>query len=177
MALQSVSQALKNAAFTRSFSRSMTHDFEWAVVGAGPAGILAVGKLIDVGIAPRNIAWIDPDFRAGDMGRLWQCVSSNTKVDLFTKFLRGCSAFEYKSDFELDTLDPSDTCELRYIAEPLLSVTETLKKKVTPFAALVAETRREKDGQWVLTADSDIVRAKKSHSRPRRGSEAAELSH
>ena len=61
--------------------------FQWAVIGAGPAGIAAVGKLIDNGIRPSEILWIDPYFKVGDLGRYWHNVSSNTKAEFFTQFL------------------------------------------------------------------------------------------
>lgn len=34
----------------------------WTVVGVGPAGIATVGKLIDLGVDPSCIVWIDPHF-------------------------------------------------------------------------------------------------------------------
>ena len=37
--------------------------YAWAVIGAGPAGIAAVGKLLDHGVADKDIVWIDPDSR------------------------------------------------------------------------------------------------------------------
>ena len=52
--------------------------YKWTVIGAGPAGIAAVGRLLDHGIAPEKIAWVDPDFTAGDLGNKWRAVSSNT---------------------------------------------------------------------------------------------------
>ena len=45
--------------------------FQWAVVGAGPAGIAAVGKLLDHGVLPKTILWLDPQFCVGDLGRFW----------------------------------------------------------------------------------------------------------
>jgi cation diffusion facilitator CzcD-associated flavoprotein CzcO len=57
--------------------------YVWTVIGAGPAGIAAVGKLLDRGIADKDIAWIDPAFAAGDIGAKWRSVSSNTKVGTF----------------------------------------------------------------------------------------------
>lgn len=54
--------------------------FQWAIVGAGPAGIAAIGKLLDYGITPADILWLDPAFKVGDLGQLWQNVSSNTIV-------------------------------------------------------------------------------------------------
>ncbi len=54
---------------------------EWMIIGAGPAGIAAVGKLIDQGIPPEKIGWMDSHFRVGDLGEKWNRVSSNTKID------------------------------------------------------------------------------------------------
>lgn len=54
----------------------MSHaTFQWAVIGAGPAGIAAVGRLMDHGIPASKILWVDPHFSAGDLGRYWSSVS------------------------------------------------------------------------------------------------------
>lgn len=109
----------------------MTH--QWAVIGAGPAGIAAVGKLLDHGIAAKEIIWIDPKFQVGDFGTLWRNVPSNTKVKLFRKFLTAADAFAYNTcphDFALNHADPEKTCYLHLMAEPLQWVTEQLKNKV-----------------------------------------------
>lgn len=63
-------------------------EFDWAVIGAGPAGIAAVGKLLDAGVAPKRLAWIDPAFAVGDFGTKWRNVSSNTKVKKVINFYR-----------------------------------------------------------------------------------------
>ena len=42
--------------------------FQWLVTGAGPAGIAAVGKLLDAQIPKDKIGWLDPAFRVGDLG-------------------------------------------------------------------------------------------------------------
>lgn len=42
------------------------------VIGAGPAGILSVCRLIDKGNQPENIAWIDPDFCVGRFGKYYK---------------------------------------------------------------------------------------------------------
>jgi len=55
--------------------------YAWTVIGAGPAGIAAVGRLLDQGIAPEKIAWVDPAFAGGDLGQRWRSVSSNTHVE------------------------------------------------------------------------------------------------
>jgi hypothetical protein len=107
--------------------------FQWAVVGAGPAGIAAVGRLIDSGILPEQILWIDPCFRVGDLGAYWSQVSSNTKVKYFNSFLQASTAFayEYSGHCVLNDLDPEDTCTLSHIVEPLQWISEQLLKLVT----------------------------------------------
>ena len=54
----------------RRKGRKMTQ-YSWTVIGAGPAGIAAVGRLLDHGIVGEQIAWIDPEFGAGDFGTKW----------------------------------------------------------------------------------------------------------
>ncbi len=106
---------------------------EWAVIGAGPAGIAAVGKLIDQGIPAQKIGWIDPHFIVGDLGQKWSYVPSNTSVGLFLRFLNDCEAFNFKnrpSKFHLETLDLKETCTLKHIVQPLQWVTEHLKTRV-----------------------------------------------
>ncbi len=106
---------------------------EWAVIGAGPAGICAVGKLIDNGISPNKIIWIDPEFKVGDFGTLWCHAPSNTKVKFFLKFLNACRAFNYKNlakDFPLNHVDEEDTCSIQLVTDPLYCVTQELKKQV-----------------------------------------------
>jgi cation diffusion facilitator CzcD-associated flavoprotein CzcO len=108
--------------------------YQWAVIGAGPSGIAAVGKLLDHGIPAREIAWIDPCFTVGDFGTLWRNVPSNTKVNLFVKFLQSCLSFRYHKcphHFELHTIPSDQTCPLAFMADPLQWVTEQLKTDVT----------------------------------------------
>lgn len=106
----------------------------WAVIGAGPAGIAAVGKLIDSGVPEKEILWIDPKFTVGDFGTIWRNIPSNTKVKLFLNFLHGFAAFNYKNcsqDFAINSAEPIKTCYLRVMADPLQWVTNQLKNKVT----------------------------------------------
>lgn len=102
--------------------------YSWAVVGAGPAGILAIGKLLDQGIDPHSIVWLDPDFNVGDLGQYWFNVPSNTKVALFSQFLSSCKSFQYDfpKEHELNTTNPQETCLLKHMVKPLTQVTNTL---------------------------------------------------
>jgi cation diffusion facilitator CzcD-associated flavoprotein CzcO len=106
---------------------------DWTVIGAGPAGIAAIGKLIDQRIPAHKIGWIDSHFLVGDLGRKWSNVPSNTSVELFFRFLNNCEAFNFKnhsSKFHLESLDPKETCALKYIVEPLQWITDHLRKRV-----------------------------------------------
>lgn len=110
----------------------MVKTFDWTVLGAGPAGVAAVGKLIDNGVKALDIAWIDPSFKVGDLGEKWRAVSSNTKVKLFLYYLKECRSFRFDMapDFELKHLDEESTCLLGAIADPLLWVSDHLKLAV-----------------------------------------------
>lgn len=129
-----------------------TQKFKWAVIGAGPAGIAAIGQLLDHGIKGQDIAWVDPQFDVGLLGRKWRSVSSNTRVSLFIKFLETAKSFHYQdcpNDYHLHTLDPADTCQLAYAVEPLEWVTEELMKQVNTFKDKVTHIKKEgKD--WLL---------------------------
>lgn len=111
----------------------MNQTYQWAVIGAGPAGIAAVGKLLDHGVKSRDILWLDPEFKVGDFGRKWQNVSSNTRVNLFIKFYQACQSFQFSSaakDFEILHHSPEETCLLYLATEPLQYITEVLKSSV-----------------------------------------------
>jgi cation diffusion facilitator CzcD-associated flavoprotein CzcO len=125
--------------------------YAWTVIGAGPAGIAAVGRLLDHGIAPEQIAWIDPAFAAGDLGAKWRSVSSNTQVGMFLSYLKGSSAFGFSKapPMPLREVDPDETCALALVADPLVWITEHLRERVTAFettaTALFLERR-----QWSI---------------------------
>ncbi len=136
--------------------------YQWAVIGAGPAGIATVGKLLDHGVKAQEIAWVDPHFTVGDFGTLWRGVPSNTKVEKFLKFLTECSAFDYKNcvdDFALNHLDPDHTCELNLMADPLQWVTAQLRKKVSALVD-VAEQIKLTERVWHITLQKSKITAK-----------------
>lgn len=136
--------------------------FQWAVVGAGPAGIAAVGKLLDNHISPNDILWVDPNFNVGDLGLFWRNVSSNTKVKYFNDFLLDASSFSYKdvkADFPLNKLEPEDTCTLKYVVEPLQWVSDQLTKKVEVQRTAVNNMHLS-ERLWTLGSDSQTFKAK-----------------
>src|ERR1700733_9910381 len=139
--------------------------YEWTVIGAGPAGVAAVGKLLDHGVAGKDIAWIDPAFAAGDIGAKWRSVSSNTQAGLFLSYLNGADAFRFSEapPMPLTEIDPEETCALALAADPLLWVTEQLRQRVDTFettaTALVLQSRqwRIDTEQQDLTSDNVIL--------------------
>ena len=132
--------------------------YVWTVIGAGPAGIAAVGKLLDLGIAGKDIAWIDPAFAAGDLGAKWRSVSSNTKVGTFLEYLNGAKAFRFSEapPTPLTETDPEETCALALVADPLKWITEHLRERVdtveTTATGLVLENR-----QWRIETEQQEV--------------------
>lgn len=140
----------------------MSQIFDWMVIGAGPAGIAAIGKLLDQGISSSKIAWMDPHFQVGDLGMKWHSVSSNTQVDLFLKFLMDCKSFEYANrphPFAIDSIDPKSTCLLKRIAEPLQWISDSLKKKVTAITQ-IATSLNLAEGMWHVKTQNGIFHAK-----------------
>jgi thioredoxin reductase len=136
--------------------------YQWAVVGAGPAGLAAVGKLLDKGIHPKTILWLDPYFMVGDLGRLWQQVSSNTTVGRFVNFLNDATAFAYQKmahNYHLSRLALDNTCQLTMIVHPLQSITNDLKQQVysvTDTICSIELTQR----QWLLSSQTQTFHAK-----------------
>jgi Pyridine nucleotide-disulphide oxidoreductase len=135
----------------------MEKAYQWAVIGAGPAGIAVVGKLLDLGIEANEILWLDPHFEVGDFGRLWPNVSSNTKAGLFSRYLHEITAFNYDADkFELSTLAPENTCKLNYMAEPLTTVTQTLIDRVDSKRCTVTEIELTQRKWHIMTNDGQL---------------------
>lgn len=126
--------------------------YNWAIIGAGPAGIATIGNLLDSGVKPDEIVWIDPQFAVGDFGLHWRNIPSNTKVSLFIRFLQACQSFEYEhcsENFALHKADPHKTCQLGLMADPLLWVTDRLRKKIFTIEDY-AENIALRDRQWVI---------------------------
>ena len=136
----------------------MSH-YGWSVIGAGPAGIAAIGKLLDAKVPPHSIAWIDPSFTVGDLGEKWYRVPGNTKVKTFVDFLKACQSFNYgiMPDFDINNFDQEKTCRLGHIADPLKWVSDHLQKRVTPLYDKV-NALSLKDRHWHIELnDSTIV--------------------
>lgn len=128
---------------------------QWAIIGAGPAGIASVANLLDAGIRGEEILWIDPFFKAGDLGRFWSNVSSNTSVKLFFDFFTACQSFNFDKApvFALNELNPLDTCTLKFAVEPLIWITDQLRKKVVVYKTHVEKISMVKNHWQLSTKD------------------------
>lgn len=125
--------------------------YAWTVIGAGPAGIASVGKLLDRGIAADAIAWIDPAFAGGDIGGKWRSVSSNTQVGHFLDYLNGSAAFRFTEapPMPLREIDPGETCALALVADPLVWITGHLRARVHAFET-TATALSLRSRQWTI---------------------------
>jgi cation diffusion facilitator CzcD-associated flavoprotein CzcO len=135
--------------------------YEWTVIGAGPAGIAAVGRLLDHGIVPERIAWIDPAFAGGDIGQKWRSVSSNTHVGLFLEYFNGSKSFRFAEapPMPLREIDPQETCALGLVAEPLVWITQHLREQVDAVAA-TATALFLQDRQWKIEMEQRDISSK-----------------
>lgn len=161
---------LSSLSFAHDKERSVTSlipstkkPLSWAVVGAGPAGLAAVGKLLDAGVDPLSILWLDPAFQVGDLGTKWRVISGNTKVALFIKFLYACRSFKYETCpevFPINQLPADGTCLLKEIADPLQWISDHLRQKVAACQGALRVLTRQGAG-WQLTTDTGVFLAKK----------------
>ncbi len=136
-------------------------EYKWGVVGAGPAGIAAVGKLLDYKIKGKDIIWIDPEFTVGDFGSLWKNVPSNTKVGLFIRYLNACKSFgynKYKPEFELQNKNINETCYLKLMRDPLQWVTNNLMEAVNVLKGFASSISKA-NGVWEVTLQHSKVKA------------------
>jgi cation diffusion facilitator CzcD-associated flavoprotein CzcO len=135
--------------------------YTWTVIGAGPAGTAAVGKLLDQGVAPEKIAWIDPAFAGGDLGGKWRSVSSNTQVGLFLSYLTDSAAFRFSSapPMPLQEVDPQETCALALIADPLVWIIEHLRERVQVFQTTATALSLERR-QWRIETQQHELASK-----------------
>lgn len=135
--------------------------YTWTVIGAGPAGIAAVGRLLDQGIAPEEIAWIDPEFTAGDLGGKWRAVPGNTHVASFLDYLTASPSFRFAEapHFELKDIDPEDTCPLGVVADPLVWISQCLCERVAVFRTIATELSLQ-NRHWTVDTERGEIMSK-----------------
>lgn len=116
---------------TKSIRRNA--DAEWAIIGAGPAGIIVLGLLLDLGTDPKSIVWIDPEFNVGRMGKYYSTVPGNAKTKTYIEFLQACNTFQEANSpaaAKLFDMDQETEYPLQVIVEPLADISKYLCTKV-----------------------------------------------
>lgn len=131
------------------------HRVEFLVVGAGPAGLCAVGRLIELKIKPQAILWVDPHFEVGDFGTVLSAGSSvpgNTKVESYmrviaaiNKIIEACGV-KPVNDFKMKEISPSIECALSLATEPFKALTQRLMTLVPPIPGKVVSINEQSDG-------------------------------
>lgn len=108
-------------------------DAEWVIVGAGPAGIIIIALLLELGTDPKSIIWLDPEFNVGRLGKYYTNVPGNAKTKIYIEFLQSCQIFQEANSpaFEkLYNLDQEAEYPLQVIIEPLADISKYLCTKV-----------------------------------------------
>src|SRR5207237_9021469 len=103
--------------------------YEWAIIGAGFAGITALAVLLDAGVDPASIAWIDPDFNVGSVGKYYREVPGNIQTKHLIEYVQNCPYFKDISSESLNKLYtyPAEQFQhLHVIVDPLLDFTTYL---------------------------------------------------
>lgn len=134
----------------------ISYDYDWTVIGAGPAGIIAISLLLDMGIDESRILWIDPTFSVGRMGDFYQSVIGNTDNQSWIDFLLASPTISYVIEDYIEyikQLNPKDFEPLSLIVKPLEKVTQYLKKRVNCLEGFTQSLDFYNDSWYISVAD------------------------
>ncbi|KAI1770394.1 pyridine nucleotide-disulfide oxidoreductase-domain-containing protein [Hypoxylon cercidicola] len=103
------------------------------VAGAGPAGIAAVGNLLEL-LGESRIAWVDPAFLGGRIQDYYRAGQSNTPVNFFLDYALALEPFRNIAESTpapnaltaLQDLNPNDPCNFGMIGDMLRMLTDGL---------------------------------------------------
>lgn len=133
----------------------------WTIIGAGPAGISVIGILLDSGIQPNQIVWIDPEFNVGRLGKFYGNVPGNAKVRQYIDYLKACKEFSAVRSEAIDRLfsmPPETAPALKFIIEPLMDITQHLKTRTIPLVDIITSLDFH-DNQWYVGTPKTVVRS------------------
>ncbi|HEX4069485.1 MAG TPA: hypothetical protein VHX42_05295 [Candidatus Babeliales bacterium] len=140
-----------------------SQSYQWAVVGAGVAGITALAVLLDCGVEPSAIAWIDPEFNIGRIGKYYRDVPGNVQTSRLILYVQGCPYFKDIISPSLDALYTYNSDEyqpLHVIADPLGDFTAYLRNQVDSMQDSISSLDYN-DDHWVLQGTHHIINAEK----------------
>ncbi len=131
--------------------------YKWAVIGAGPAGIISIAQLLEHGVNDHDIVWIDPEFATGRLGKYYGNVPSNQKAYRFTSFLEKSTIF---ANFDSPAIQAIKACNqqqehpLQLAVDALNDITNYLRTQVISMQTTVQALESEPDkfsNNWRLT--------------------------
>lgn len=141
---------------------NMGAQYEWAIIGAGPAGITTIGVLLDLGIPENKIAWIDPEFKVGRLP-IYNNVPANNQTIKFIEFIQDCKTFQKCTDPEIEELlntNPYENHELKVITKPLQCITNNLRRRLDSYQTKMHYFFFENDLWNILTTNDQTIKAK-----------------
>lgn len=115
---------------------------EWAIIGAGPAGIAVLGLLLDAGIDPSSIIWVDPEFNVGRVGKYYSSVPANSLAWNFIAYINTCQSFaacDTPAMQRLKECKPDQECLLDMMIEPLKDITAMFRATILSLQDRVVE--------------------------------------
>jgi hypothetical protein len=131
----------------------------WTVIGAGPCGIAAVGRLIDLDL---KVLWIDPKFNCGRMAQ-YKNVPANTTNIALVEALRMCESFNFNSFHKscvkqnrpnLVDREPNECSDLSLFVEAIEHATKQLLTKVQIIEGYATKfSKLNKSSQWIITVE------------------------
>ena len=140
-----------------------SNSYSWAIIGAGVAGITALAILLDCGVDPSTVAWIDPEFNVGRIGKYYRNVPGNVQTSRLLMYVHGCPYFKDIVSPSLDALYTYKMDEyqpLHVIVDPLEDFTAYLQKQVNPIQDSIASLDYD-DDHWVLQGTTQTITAEK----------------
>src|SRR5690242_4962189 len=143
--------------------KNQISQYDWAIIGAGFAGITALAVLLDAGVKPYSVAWIDPEFNVGRVGKYYREVPGNIQTKHLIEYVEDCPGFQDIDSSSLQTLYtfPAEQFQkLEVIVDPLLDFTAHLQKMVVPIQDSITLLTRV-DNHWVLESSNRMLYAKK----------------
>ncbi len=139
---------------------SLQEKADWLIVGAGPAGLIAAGVFMDIGVDPKKIVLLDPTFDVGRMGQFYSKVESNNKAREFVAFINASITFQQCLCPAIDALkrlDPLQPCLLESIVEPLRCISAYLRTQLIPVQDMMTGLMFDKDLWCVATQHHGII--------------------
>lgn len=161
-----VKKAALHALKTKNYSRQLpiVRNYDWAVVGGGLAGILAVGILAENGVPLSSIAWIDDTFKVGALGNYFQNVPGNLSTKQWISAIENCdylkqcpsNPIKHLKRYDLDLFYP-----LSIIVKPMQDITNWLLTKANGFKNNVININSEGNDWNLKLSNFDVIKAHK----------------